>query len=393
MTPRRHQLRLLAWLLAVLLVWDAPISAATQKSTASATKPASSSLTPTKSTTAAKTSSTAPAKKSSTKRRPRGIQTYANSTEDDIAEFDDPVVRDAAVHGLGRYNGSVVVVDPNSGRILSIVNQKLAFAGGFQPCSTIKPVIGVAALSEGIITRDTMIKVKRRTYMNLTEALAHSNNPYFEELGRRMGFETVSRYAKELGLGEPAGYNIFEEHPGTFPVQPPQYGGVGRMSSFGEGINMTPLQLASLAVTFANGGTVYYLQYPRTPEERQSFMPRIKRKLNIEAQLPDLREGMLAAVLYGTARRGFDAEGEQMLGKTGTCSDQGSRLGWFVSYNDQVNPRLVVAVLIRGNTRRVNGPTAADIAGRIFTGLRERNYFALHPPSTPVTLAGSSSNR
>jgi cell division protein FtsI/penicillin-binding protein 2 len=154
------------------------------------------------------------------------------------------------------------------------------------------------------------------------------------------------------------------------------------MSSFGEGIQLTPLQLASLAVTFANGGTLYYLQYPRTEEERRSFTPRVKRQLGIAALLPDLREGMLAAVLYGTGRRGFDPAGEQMLGKTGTCNDQGSRLGWFFSYSDQLNPRLVVAVLIRGQARRVNGATAADIAGRVYTILRERNYFALHNTTT-----------
>jgi cell division protein FtsI/penicillin-binding protein 2 len=163
------------------------------------------------------------------------------------------------------------------------------------------------------------------------------------------------------------------------------------MSSFGEGIHMTPLQLASVAATLANGGTVYYLQYPRTAEERAGFQPIVKRKLDLQALMPDLREGMLAAVLYGTARRGFDPYGEQMLGKTGTCSDQGSRLGWFVSYNDQISPRMVVAVLIRGNTRRVNGPTAADIAGRIYSRLRERNYFAhMKTAEQQVSLGGGA---
>ena len=80
-----------------------------------------------------------------------------------LATYDDPVVRQAAVAALGRYNGSVVALDPNSGRILSVVNQKLAFSSGFIPCSTIKPVIAVAALEESVITRDTMIKVASRT--------------------------------------------------------------------------------------------------------------------------------------------------------------------------------------------------------------------------------------
>src|ERR1019366_3778455 len=100
-----------------------------------------------------------------------GVSTFADSTEGDVANFDDPIVRQAAIRGLGRYNGSVVAIDPNSGRILTIVNQKLAFSAGFIPCSTIKPVIAVAALQEGIVTRDTFIRVARRKYLNLTEAI------------------------------------------------------------------------------------------------------------------------------------------------------------------------------------------------------------------------------
>jgi len=351
-------------LLALLLLADGPAVLAQAKPSAA------------KKSTGNGAASRATPKKSTAKRSRYGIPTYADSTVDDMPEFDDPVVRQAAVAALGRFNGTVVAVDPNTGRILTIVNQKLAFSGGFQPCSTFKPIVGLAALQQAVITRDSMLRVGRRRYLNLTEALAHSNNQFFEVLGRQMGFETVSEYARQFGLGEPAGYNIFEEHPGSFPAKPPENGGVGKMCSYGEGIQLTPLQLAAIGTAVANGGTVYYLQYPRTDVERQNFVPRVKRKLSIEAYLPDLREGMLAAVLYGTGRSAFDPDGEQTLGKTGTCSDQGSRLGWFVSYADQLRPRLVVAVLIRGRNRIVNGNTAADVAGRVFTRLREANYFA-----------------
>lgn len=369
------QIRFLVGLVSLLLLGAGPgLAQTTRKKSSSSTPTASQSPAPRK-----------------TKKRPSWyVPTFANPTESDIAGFDDPMVREAAVEALGRYNGSVVAVDPNSGRILAIVNQPLAFSAGFRPCSTIKPVIAMAALEEGIITRDTMIKVARRRYMNLTEAMAHSNNPYFEALGRQMGFDKVAHYARQLGLGEPAGQNIFEEHPGVFPEIPPGNGGVGRMSSYGEGIQITPLQLAAMASAFANGGTLYYLQYPRTEQERREFAPRVKRKLSIEALLPELREGMLAAVLYGTGRSAFDPYGEQTLGKTGTCSGQGSRLGWFVSYADQLHPRIVVAVLLRGRSRRVNGGTAADIAGRIYHGLRERNFFAEHRVRETPAFAGSA---
>ena len=304
--------------------------------------------------------------------------TYADSISADDPTYDDPVVRQAVADALGRYNGSVVAVDPSTGRILTVVNQKIAFSDGYIPCSTIKPTIAVAALEENVITRDTMLKVGRRKYMNLTEALAHSNNTFFEELGRRMGFDTVSRYGRLLGLGELAGYNLPDEHPGAFPTQPPAFGGVGRMSSFGEGIQVTPLQLAALAAAFANGGTLYYLQYPHTQEEVDAFQPRVKRDLNIANVLPEVREGMLAAVLYGTGRLSADPGGEETpLGKTGTCDDHvnPSRIGWFLSYADEAHPRIALAVLLRGNTRRVKGPTAAQVAGHIYRTLRQQNYF------------------
>jgi penicillin-binding protein 2 len=323
----------------------------------------------------------------------RGVPTFTDSAKDDVATYDDPIVRKAAVDALGRYNGSVVAIDPTSGRILTIVNQQLAFSAGFIPCSTIKPVIAVAALQEGVVTRDTMIRVAPRKYLNLTEALAHSNNPFFEELGRRMGFDTVSRYGRLLGLGELAGYQIPEEHPGAFPTEPPAYGGVARMSSFGQGIQMTPLQLGALVSSFANGGTLFYLQYPRTAEEQTNFTPRVKRQLNIEALLPEVRDGMLAAVLYGTARLSYISTDEQALGKTGTCSDNASRLGWFVSYADQAHPKIVLVVLMRGHSKVIKGPMAAGVAGRIYRRLNDENYFASRNNEPRSTLAAAGTRQ
>jgi len=321
-----------------------------------------------------------------------GVPTFLDSEKGDVASYDDPVVRQAAIAALGRYNGSVVAIDPSNGRILTVVNQNLAFSAGFIPCSTIKPVIAIAALQEGVVTSDTMIRVAPRKYLNLTEALAHSNNAFFEELGRRMGFDTVSHYGRLLGLGELAGYQIPEEHPGGFPTEPPSFGGVARMSSFGQGIQMTPLQLGALVSSFANGGTLYYLQYPRSAEERANFTPRVKRQLNIESLLPEVRDGMLAAVLYGTARSSYISDDAQALGKTGTCSDNASRLGWFVSYADQAHPKIVLVVLMRGHSSMIKGAMAASVAGRIYRRLNDENYFAGHSASytrTPVLTAGA----
>jgi len=103
-------------------------------------------------------------------------------TAGDLTTGEDPVVRRAAIDALGNMNGTVVAIEPTSGRILAMVNQKLALSSGAQPCSTIKLSVALAALSEGLISKDTPVSLGGRYKMNLTTALAHSNNAYFEAL-------------------------------------------------------------------------------------------------------------------------------------------------------------------------------------------------------------------
>src|SRR5258707_12429587 len=285
--------------------------------------------------------------------------------EGDVTAGEDPVVRQAAIDALGNMNGTVVAIEPTSGRVLALVNQKLALSSGAQPCSTIKLSVALAALSEGLVSKDTAIALGRRSRMNLTTALAHSNNAYFEALGRKLGFEKVAYYAHEYGLGELAGYDIAGEQPGVYPeeVIPEKLGGVGKMCSFGEGVSMTPLQLGAMVSAIANGGTLYYLQHPTTPEEVANFQPRVKRTLDIAPLIPEISDGMAGAVQFGTARSlRLNFNGEEILGKTGTCSHDGTRFGWFASYANTSVGRVVVVVFLQGG-RPTFGPKAAEISG------------------------------
>jgi len=257
------------------------------------------------------------------------------------------------------------------------VNQKLALSPGAEPCSTIKLSVALAALSEGLVTRDTMVKLPGFR-MNMTQALAHSNNLYFEELGRELGFERVRHYATQFGLGELAGYHIEGEQLGEYPDKPiPEAeGGVGRMCSFGQGVSMTPLQLGALVAAIANGGTLYYLQHPTTPEEVAKFEPKVKRTLDIAKYIPDLQDGMAGAVEYGTARSlRVNFHELPVFGKTGTCSDKGTRFGWFASYSDSPEGSLVTVFFLEGG-RPTFGPRAAELTGEFYKNLWERNYFA-----------------
>ena len=295
----------------------------------------------------------------------------------DLTAGEDPIVRQAAIDALGNMNGTVVAIEPTSGRVLAMVNQKLALSSGAQPCSTIKLSVALAALSEGLVSKETPVSLGAHYRMNLTTALAHSNNAYFEALGRKLGFEKVAYYAHEYGLGELAGYGIPGEQLGEYPdaVIPEKLGGVGKMCSFGEGVSMTPLQLGAMVSAIANGGTLYYLQHPTTPEEVANFQPRVKRQLDIAPIIPELSDGMAGAVQYGTARSlRLNFNEEEILGKTGTCSHEGTRFGWFASYANTSVGRVVVVIFLEGG-RPTFGPKAAEIAGRMYRGMYDHNFF------------------
>jgi beta-lactamase class D len=320
---------------------------------------------------------------------PSFAQNVDNITLGDVTAGEDPLVRASLIAALGNMNGTALAIDPKNGRILAMVNQKVALGPGAEPCSTIKLTVALAALSEGIITKDTPVNLGHGYKLNLTYALARSVNPYFEELGRQLGFERVKHYANEFGLGELAGYNVAGEQLGVYPDHelPQSKGGVGRMCSFGESVEMTPMQLGAIVASIANGGSLFYLQHPTTPQEVADFTPRLKRTLNIQKFIPDMLPGMAGAVdaSYGTARS-LRANFQEfpVLGKTGTCSDNGTRFGWFAGYGDGPTGRIVTVFFLTGG-RPTFGPKAAELTGLFYRALADKSYFQQHPMSDVAT--------
>jgi penicillin-binding protein 2 len=246
-------------------------------------------------------------------------------------------------------------------------------------------------LNEGLIDQNTLLHLSRRRTIDLTDALAHSNNQFFSVVGYKLGYERIIRYAQLFGLGEKAGLNLDGEKPGTLASEHPS-DGVGMMTSFGEGIYMTPLELAGVMTVVANGGTLYYLQHPRTKEEMDQFVPRVKRQLDVQQWLPVIKPGMLGATEYGTARRASYVSNDPIFGKTGTCTDSRSptHLGWFGSYSEVGNSKLVVVVLLTGG-RPVNGPVASGIAGAVYKNLSDDNYFAQGQTASPLAIISTQS--
>ena len=295
---------------------------------------------------------------------------------------EDMEVRAAAVKALGNHAGTVVVMDPKTGRVYSMVNQEWAVRRGFKPCSTIKLVTGMAGLNEGVIDQGGMERVfGNGNHPNLTRALAYSQNEYFQQVGGRVGLEKMISYSRQLGLGEKTGINSSNESKGQIPSL--QSGPSGRIYSHGDDFKVTPLQLATLVSAMANGGK---LLTPRIAREDGDFKPKVRRVVKIAGNtFASMIPGMVGAVNYGSGRKAHHS-GASVAGKTGTCIENGTWVGLFASYAPTVNPRLAVVVIARGPDARGHFPAA--VAGRIYRDLNAR-----FGTPTYLPVAANSSSR
>ncbi len=130
----------------------------------------------------------------------RGLRSETvENIADDNTEGEDLEIRRAAVNALGTRAGTVVVLEPQTGKVLTIVNQDWAIRKSFKPCSTIKLVTAIAGINENVIDKDGNIST-RRFPMNLDDALAYSNNSYFQNVGAGLGNCKMIFSAQQFGL-------------------------------------------------------------------------------------------------------------------------------------------------------------------------------------------------
>lgn len=293
----------------------------------------------------------------------RGLrnETAANVLNDNV-EGEDLRVRQVAVNALGERAGTVVVMEAKTGKIVTMVNQEWGIKQGFKPCSTIKLVTGVAGLNEKLIDNDGNL-TNNSMQMNLDDAIARSNNPYFQRVGTNLGSDKMIEYAKKLGLGQKTGINAEGETVGKLP-----YGNNNpRIYSHADDFEVTPLQLAVMVTAISNGGKRITPQFQRSRAERTSVKPSYRGSVDLpENSRMGVIPGMIGAAEYGTARRGVDA-GMGVAGKTGSCIGRGSWVGLFASVAPIEDPKYAVVVITRGEGER--GRIAAGIAGQIYQAL------------------------
>ncbi|HCX30840.1 MAG TPA: hypothetical protein DHU55_13905 [Blastocatellia bacterium] len=293
----------------------------------------------------------------------------------DDTRGEDLEVRRVAVNALGNHAGTVVVMDPMTGKVYSIVNQEWALRRGFKPCSTIKLVTGIAGLCEKVITPNETTNISDKYRLDLTDALAYSNNTYFQHVGGQVGFDKMISYARELGLGEKTGVNEPNEYPGKLPSEKTGFA-LNRMSSHGDDFEITAVQLATLVSAMANGGKLLVPQVLRTSQGDARFKTKLRRQINVSQEnWRRMVPGMVGAVNYGSGKKAYDPM-QTVVGKTGTCIGQGAWLGLFTSYAPLANPRLAIVVITRGADARGHFPAA--VAGRIYRDLNGRFGTPIH---------------
>ncbi len=288
----------------------------------------------------------------------------------------DLVVAEVCERALAGARGAVVAMDPWSGRVIAVVNPSEALFRAYQPCSVFKIVVGIAGLSEGVITPETTYTCEKGCWMwpghgpiNLRRALAVSCNPYFQWVGERLGYDKVQHYAHLLGLGERSGINLAGETAGVVParVRPEA---VALLSSHAEGIATSAVQLGVLISSVVNGGIVFQPQVGAA----DGFAPKERWRLPESTRLLGLQEGFLGAVNEGSAMPAFDPD-VVVAGKTGSCA----QLGWFASYAPADKPEVVIIVFLR----RGNGHGASAVAGRIYQDLFKP------PAAAPLVTSGT----
>lgn len=266
----------------------------------------------------------------------------AESANDDKL---DQRLAQAATTALADRRGTVIVMDPQTGRVRAVANPEIAFEANLPPGSTIKPFTTLAALKSGLIneTSQTLCGEKYShegfqticshprdlAPLNPTEAIAYSCNYYFGKVGERLNESIFVSTLAEFGFGKASGINPSAEGLGRLPRN-----GWHSENAIGESADLqaTPIQVLDAYSALVNGG---HLFTPRVAPAR-GYVPELRSNVIINDEYRSLIvKGMRGAVRYGTAETaGLYSLPVYIFGKTGTATQiNGFRSqGWFVGF-------------------------------------------------------------
>ncbi len=366
----------------------------------------------------------------------RTVKVHKPQAGDDLYLTIDIRLQRLAEELLGEEFGAIVAMDPTNGEVLALASRPAfdpnvlsreltppqweeivndeghpltnrATQGQYPPGSTLKIVMGAAALETKTVEPDTEVRCAggfqfgRRVYrdwkpgghgkVKFHGAIVDSCDVYFYTIGQRMGIETMAAYMRVFGLGRKTGIELPSERIGIVPTpswkervkQEIWLPGETISASIGQGyVTVTPIQMAQVTAAFANRGVVYRPHLVRAIMERTSGrvqeLPVVPRgRLNIHSETIDrVRAAMEAVVTDGTAKRAKSPL-VTIAGKTGTAQTASIRIdtedeetpkrlkdhAWFVSYAPVEEARIAVAVLVEHMGH--GGSAAAPLARRL----------------------------
>lgn len=359
----------------------------------------------------------------------------------DVVLTIDKELQQVARDAFSGKNGAVVAIRPSDGAILAMLSEPgfdpnahqtgisaedwriltqdpfhplldKTTGGEFAPGSVYKTVVAMAALEEGIITKDSThfcpgsFTLGNRTYhchdrkghgtVDLRQALVKSCDVYFYHLGVELGADRIAKYAMALGLGRRLGVNLNMERPGLVPttawkkmvMHAPWIGGENPPVAIGQGYNLiTPVQMANLFSTVANSGKVWrpYLvdrvidHLGKTVYQHQAEL--IEEVKIIKPETFALVQSMLQDVVMSPEGTGHRAavKGVTVAGKTGSVQvvslkrnpkEADVSMKWkehamFAAFSPVENAEIAVAVVSENDVVGGGGKSAAPVAQKI----------------------------
>jgi len=336
----------------------------------------------------------------------------------------------AAVARHGADSGSVVILEPSTGRVLAMcgapdfdpnhfgdvasidVFNNPAIFSAYEPGSIFKPVTIGAALDTGAITPTTMFEdtgslmiddwpkpimnAEGKIYgvVDMTTALEESINTGMIFAMREMGQEPFVEYVKNFGFGERTGIELETEMPGdisSLDLGPEIYAAT---ATFGQGITTTPLQMAAAYAAIANGGmlkTPYIVDEVRFSDGTVEARSPVDVRRVLESKTARLLGAMLVSVVEEGHGTRAGVPGYYIAGKTGTAQvaksdgtgyDEFKTIGSFAGFGPVEDPQFAMVVRL-DNPKDVKWAesTAAPLFGEIATFLLR--YFEV-PPTRPL---------
>jgi penicillin-binding protein 2 len=294
------------------------------------------------------------------------------------------------VRGIDYKDWKKLVNDPQK----PLLNRTIQ--GQYAPGSTFKLITALAALEQGIITKDTGYyckgslffgrefgcwKKEGHGYITLHNAIVESCDVYFYEIGKKLNIDILAQYAMGYGLGRPTGIKLDGELPGIVPTSGWKLETKGERWYTGETLNtvigqgylsVTPVQMARLTAAVVNGGNLYepYLIMDASG-------PRSENVVSIKPYYADIIKKAMLGVVSDKHGTGWKARSDivRMGGKTGTTQvvsgvTKDKKIpakfrdhAWFIAFAPEEQPQIAVAVLVEHGGHGSTG--AAPIAKKI----------------------------